>query len=79
MSRPTPKQWKIILEFFENNPEMVSGRASAPNAKQVIKEKWETLAAQLNSLGYTNKSVEKWQKVDCFNRYSSKLSLANSI
>uniref|UniRef100_A0A6P7F9Q4 Regulatory protein zeste n=1 Tax=Diabrotica virgifera virgifera TaxID=50390 RepID=A0A6P7F9Q4_DIAVI len=61
-TRPAPKQWEILLDSFESKPEMVSGRASGPNAKHIIRNKWESLATQLNSLGYTNKPVEKWIK-----------------
>ncbi|CAG9762527.1 unnamed protein product [Ceutorhynchus assimilis] len=61
-SRPTPKHWEIILDWLERNPEMVSGRGIGPTGKSNLKEKWENLAITLNSLGYTNKSAEKWMK-----------------
>uniref|UniRef100_A0A6P7GCV6 Regulatory protein zeste n=1 Tax=Diabrotica virgifera virgifera TaxID=50390 RepID=A0A6P7GCV6_DIAVI len=61
-TRPTSKHWEILLDPFESNPKMVSGRGTGPNAKYIIRDKWETLATRLNSLGYTNKPVEKWIK-----------------
>ncbi|CAG9765755.1 unnamed protein product [Ceutorhynchus assimilis] len=54
--------WEMLVTFFEANPSLVTGRFSGANGKEKQKQLWAEIAAQLNSLGLGQRSVDKWQK-----------------
>lgn len=55
--------WQIMLDFMEKNPSFACGRLNTSAAKEKYKRMWVDLTNKLNSTGYGEKSVEKWQKV----------------
>lgn len=55
--------WIQLLDYMEKHPQFARGQFSGPSGKITQRKMWEELSKRLNSLGYGNKSVEKWQKV----------------
>lgn len=61
--KPNERHWEIVLKYFEDNPNVATGRFTGPTGKIANRKHWETLSERLNSLGYGTKSSDKWQKV----------------
>lgn len=55
--------WIQLLDYMEKHPQFARGQFSGPSGKTTQRKMWELLSKRFNSLGYGNKSVEKWQKV----------------
>lgn len=55
--------WQIVTDYMENHPDFAKGRLNHSEARLQYRKMWEELTEQLNSAGYGQKSVEKWQKV----------------
>ncbi|XP_018577855.1 uncharacterized protein LOC108916137 isoform X1 [Anoplophora glabripennis] len=60
--RVNDTHWEIIFNYFQIHPNLATGRAIGPNARQIQRQQWEELANNLNALGYGTKTSEKWQK-----------------
>ncbi|CAH1102118.1 unnamed protein product [Psylliodes chrysocephalus] len=67
-----PKQLEVLIDFLEKNRDIVSGRAGGPNARNILKEKWQNIADVLNSLGYGSKTADKWLKTWTDMKYNLK-------
>ncbi|VEN45295.1 unnamed protein product [Callosobruchus maculatus] len=52
-----------MLTFFEAHPDLSHGRLKGLNARERAKQLWAELSQKLNSLGFGERSVDKWQKV----------------
>uniref|UniRef100_A0A6P7GWX7 Regulatory protein zeste n=1 Tax=Diabrotica virgifera virgifera TaxID=50390 RepID=A0A6P7GWX7_DIAVI len=57
-----PSQWAIFLDFAEKNPQILTKKFDGVNGRKKYLELWEEITEVLNSMGYLNKSVDKWQK-----------------
>nr|CAI5869231.1 unnamed protein product [Callosobruchus analis] len=51
-----------VLTFFEAHPDLSHGRLKGLNARERAKQLWVELTRKLNSLGFGERSVDKWQK-----------------
>ncbi|KAJ8913348.1 hypothetical protein NQ315_017503 [Exocentrus adspersus] len=54
--------WDVMLDFFENHPEMITKKFTAADGKKKQECLWKKLVENLNSLGFGIKPVAKWQK-----------------
>nr|CAH7753540.1 unnamed protein product [Callosobruchus chinensis] len=61
--RVRSEHWQVILEFCEQNTELLGGKFNSSQGKAKANQLWLTLANRLNSLGFGEKSVESWRKV----------------
>ncbi|VEN44926.1 unnamed protein product [Callosobruchus maculatus] len=57
------EHWETMLTFFEAHPDLSHGRLKGLNARERAKQLWAELSQKLNSLGFGERSVDKWQKV----------------
>lgn len=57
------EHWLLMIDFMEKHPDFACGRLSTPSARNKFKELWRELTNKLNSLGYGERSWEKWNKV----------------
>lgn len=58
------EQWSAMIDFLEENPELVTNKFMGHAANAISQnKKWEILAARLNSMGYGKKSIVKWKEV----------------
>ncbi|XP_046804973.1 uncharacterized protein LOC124419447 isoform X2 [Lucilia cuprina] len=55
-------QKERLVEYMSANLEFARGQFNRLNSNVHFKEKWESLAISLNSLGGSDKSVEQWIK-----------------
>ncbi|XP_045477423.1 uncharacterized protein LOC123682706 isoform X2 [Harmonia axyridis] len=53
-------QWSTFLDFV--NPEILTKKFQGINGRKTYEEKWAEIVTTLNSMGYQNKPVAKWQK-----------------
>nr|CAH7753539.1 unnamed protein product [Callosobruchus chinensis] len=60
--RVRSEHWQVILEFCEQNTELLGGKFNSSQGKAKANQLWLTLANRLNSLGFGEKSVESWRK-----------------
>lgn len=61
-----PEHWEIIINYLEEYPNLLRGKFDQFDSDAVnMKNIWEKMSQHLNSLGYGQKSSEKWQLV-CF-------------
>nr|CAI5858522.1 unnamed protein product [Callosobruchus analis] len=56
------KHWQVILEFGENNRELIMGKFSTSQGRTKMNELWLKLANRLNSMGFGEKSLDSWRK-----------------
>lgn len=65
-------QLEVLINFMENHQELAKGKFNGPSGRDIHKKLWAQLANNLNSLGYGEKSIEKWQKVSrIYTNYNS--------
>ncbi|VEN64137.1 unnamed protein product [Callosobruchus maculatus] len=57
------EHWETMLTFFEAHPDLSHGRLKGLNARERAKQLWAELTQKLNSLGFGERKVDKWQKV----------------
>ena len=57
------EHWEVLVSFLEQHKELATGRFLGPNGKQKHKNLWNELSLKLNSLGFGQRSSDKWQKV----------------
>lgn len=62
-AKTNPLQWSTFLDFAEVNPEILTKKFQGINGRKTYEEKWAEIVTTLNSIGYQNKPVAKWQKV----------------
>nr|CAI5867921.1 unnamed protein product [Callosobruchus analis] len=60
--RVRSEHWQVILEFGENNRELITGKYSTSQGKTKMNELWLKLANRLNSMGFGEKSIDSWRK-----------------
>lgn len=58
--------WFVMTDFMEKNKDFAYGRFSTANGREQFKKLWTELTIKLNSLGYGERPIEKWQKVGAF-------------
>lgn len=56
-------QWDRFLDFAEKNPVVLTKKIEGPFGKNKYDELWKELTTSLNSMGFVEKTTEKWQKV----------------
>lgn len=62
--KTTIRQFEIMLDFFENHPEMISGKLTGSFTARRREELWVELSNLLNSLNFgPQKTPKKWKKV----------------
>lgn len=67
--KTTLYQYEIMLDFFENHPEMVTGKLTDSFTAQRREELWAELSTLLNSVNYgPQKTPIKWRKVSSIAR-----------
>lgn len=54
---------QLMLDEAEKNPIIITMNFSQPNARAHYNKCWAMLTAKLNSLGYGEKSQDKWRRV----------------
>lgn len=64
--RVRAEHWHMLLDMCERNPEIVTNKFNGPQGKAQGNALWKTVASQLNSLGYGEKSSDGWRKVSLF-------------
>lgn len=55
--------WEIMLEYMEEHKDFANGRFIGAQGREIQKKMWIELSNKLNSLGFGNKTADKWQKV----------------
>ncbi|CAH0712912.1 unnamed protein product, partial [Brenthis ino] len=61
-SHPSQIQIQRLLNFFQQNPELVKGFSKMPSARDAARRKWEKFAVELNRMGGCIKSWKQWTK-----------------
>lgn len=62
--KTNPQQWNIAIDFLEEHPVLIKPNfmsADGDNKKTALL--WGELAERLNSVGFGERSVEKWKAV----------------
>ncbi|KAJ8966024.1 hypothetical protein NQ314_003775 [Rhamnusium bicolor] len=62
-TRTRPEHQRIIIDFVEKHPEMLTNSFRCAESRNKYNENWRILCITLNSVGYGEKSVEQWQRV----------------
>ncbi|KAK3930980.1 Putrescine hydroxycinnamoyltransferase 1 [Frankliniella fusca] len=58
----TDGQKMFMVSFMESHPGLVQNEMVGMSCKEDLRRRWEELAASLNLLSGSHKSVEKWQQ-----------------
>ncbi|CAG9817731.1 unnamed protein product [Phaedon cochleariae] len=61
--RVRPEHKEVILEEAEKNFVLITKNFSKANARAHYNKSWSLLTARLNSLGYGDKSEDKWRRL----------------
>lgn len=57
------QHWEVVCAFMEQHTDFAKGRLNTSAARDKHKQLWEDLTLKLNSLGFGERKVDKWQKV----------------
>lgn len=61
------EHWTVIINYCELYPNMLKNKFGHSDGDSLeLKQRWQELTHQLNSLGYGKKSMEKWQLVGTY-------------
>lgn len=61
--RLTSEHHEVILNFADMYPEIITNKFKGLNARQEINRLWQTLANNLNSLGFGSLSIPEYKRV----------------
>lgn len=61
--KTNPQQWSTFLDYAESHPEILTKKFTSINSRKRYNEFWAEISAILNSMGFLEKTPEKWQKV----------------
>lgn len=59
----TAEQFNFMLNFFEEQPDLASGRLNCVRGKEKSDQLWTNVTDSLNSLGPPIRSMEGWKKI----------------
>lgn len=63
MARVKETQKEFIIQFMENNSNILFGKFSNSSGKHKKDELWNELSDEMNKLGPPTKSVKNWKNV----------------
>ncbi|XP_071576515.1 uncharacterized protein [Temnothorax nylanderi] len=75
--RVTEDHWATLVEYAEENNEIVTNQLLGPRGREMLRQKWDILTILLNSIGKGSKTVTEWKK--SFNDWKSNTKKKYSI
>ncbi|XP_077256450.1 uncharacterized protein LOC143894180 [Temnothorax americanus] len=60
--RVTEDHWATLVEYAEENNEIVTNQLLGPRRREMLCQKWDILTILLNSIGNGSKTVTEWKK-----------------
>lgn len=60
------KQKEMMINFMEDNYQLLFGKFSNESGRSNKDEKWKLLCVLLNDAGPPTKSIDKWKRVNIF-------------
>lgn len=61
--KTNPLQWSVFLDFAEEHPVILTKKFDSIRGKNGYNELWNEISTILNSMGFSQKTTDKWQKV----------------